>query len=189
VRERLEYPALKKRIVAEKQRWKAQTILIEDKGSGTSLLQDLRTTSVYCIAIKPEGDKVVRMSACSDRIESGSVLLPRRASWLDQFRAELLAFPHGSHDDQADALSQLINWTRKKTPTGNALEAQVPAGKLVHVIRENYAAHEHRKVIAWLAAGAASCIGLATAKAFAEAAPGRCVALGVIPPRGSATGP
>jgi predicted phage terminase large subunit-like protein len=114
VRERLEYPALKKRIVAEKQRWKAQTILIEDKGSGTSLLQDLRTTSVYCIAIKPEGDKVVRMSACSDRIESGSVLLPRRAGWLDQFRAELLAFPHGSHDDQADALSQLINWTRRK---------------------------------------------------------------------------
>jgi len=56
---------------------KADCVLIEDKGSGTSLIQDLKADHVYCIAIKPEGDKVVRMSACSARIESGSVLLPR----------------------------------------------------------------------------------------------------------------
>lgn len=35
----------------------------------------------------------------------------QRPSWLDAFRTELLAFPNGAHDDQADALSQLINWT------------------------------------------------------------------------------
>ena len=39
------------------------------------------------------------------------MLLPRNAAWLE---AELMAFPNGSHDDQADALSQLINWTRTK---------------------------------------------------------------------------
>jgi transposase len=33
----------------------------------------------------------------------------------------------------------------------NAIEAKVPAGKLVHVILDNYAAHKHPKVIAWLA--------------------------------------
>jgi len=32
----------------------------------------------------------------------------------------------------------------------NAIEAEVPAGKLVHVILDNYAAHKHQKVIAWL---------------------------------------
>ena len=32
----------------------------------------------------------------------------------------------------------------------NAIEAQVPAGKLVHVILDNYAAHKHPKVRAWL---------------------------------------
>ena len=63
--------------------------MIEDKGSGTSLVQDLKRDGVYCIPIKPEGDKVVRMSACSARIESGSVLLPPKAAWLDEFRAEL----------------------------------------------------------------------------------------------------
>ena len=33
----------------------------------------------------------------------------------------------------------------------NAIEAQVPAGKIVHVILDNYAAHKQPKVIAWLA--------------------------------------
>jgi transposase len=33
----------------------------------------------------------------------------------------------------------------------NAVEAKVLAGKVVHVILDNYAAHKHPKVIAWLA--------------------------------------
>jgi transposase len=33
----------------------------------------------------------------------------------------------------------------------NAIEAEVPAGKLVHVILDNYAAHKQPKVLAWLA--------------------------------------
>ncbi len=33
----------------------------------------------------------------------------------------------------------------------NAIEAQVPAGKIVHVILDNYAAHKHPKVRKWLA--------------------------------------
>jgi len=32
----------------------------------------------------------------------------------------------------------------------NAIEAQVPAGKLVHVVLDNYATHKHPKVKAWL---------------------------------------
>jgi transposase len=32
----------------------------------------------------------------------------------------------------------------------NAVEARVPAGKLVHAIVDNYAAHKHPKVIQWL---------------------------------------
>ena len=33
----------------------------------------------------------------------------------------------------------------------NAVEAAVPAGKLVHVVLDNYATHKHPKVLAWLA--------------------------------------
>jgi hypothetical protein len=32
----------------------------------------------------------------------------------------------------------------------NAVEAAVPAGKLVHAILDNYATHKHPKVLAWL---------------------------------------
>ena len=33
----------------------------------------------------------------------------------------------------------------------NAVEAEVPAGKLIHVILDNYATHKHPKVMQWLA--------------------------------------
>ena len=32
----------------------------------------------------------------------------------------------------------------------NVIEAKVPAGKVVHVVLDNYAAHKHPKVLAWL---------------------------------------
>ena len=112
IRERLDYPSLKKRIVQAKARWKAQTILIEDKGSGMSLIQDLKRDGCHTIPIKADADKVVRMAACSARIEAGAVLLPQSAAWLDDFRNEILAFPLGKQDDQADALSQLLNWRK-----------------------------------------------------------------------------
>lgn len=56
----------------------------------------------------------MRMSAGSACIEDGRVFLPQKAPWLDDFRSEVLAFPNGAHDDQVDALSQLINWSRKR---------------------------------------------------------------------------
>ncbi|PZV37171.1 phage terminase large subunit [Mesorhizobium kowhaii] len=93
VRERLEFPALKRRIATEKDRWKATMVLIEDKGSGTNLIQDRRNDGVFSIAIEPEGDKIVRMSAGSACIEDGRVFLPQKAPWLDDFRSEVLAYP------------------------------------------------------------------------------------------------
>jgi transposase len=33
----------------------------------------------------------------------------------------------------------------------NTIEAQVPAGKLIHAVVDNYATHKHPKVLAWLA--------------------------------------
>ena len=56
----------------------------------------------------------MRMNAQTARIEAGSVSLPRQATWLDEFRREILAFPAGRYSDQVDALSQALhrafNW-------------------------------------------------------------------------------
>jgi predicted phage terminase large subunit-like protein len=50
------------------------------------------------------------MSAQSAKLESGQCLLPANAVWLEDFKAELLAFPAGRHDDQVDVLSQFLGW-------------------------------------------------------------------------------
>lgn len=49
----------------------------------------------------------------SSMVESGQLLLPEDAPWLEIFRHELLAFPSARFDDQVDALSQLMEWVRK----------------------------------------------------------------------------
>jgi hypothetical protein len=60
-------------------------LLIEDAGSGTSLIQDLQSEGLSVHANRPVGDKVVRMSAQTARIEEGRVLLPESAPWLESF--------------------------------------------------------------------------------------------------------
>jgi predicted phage terminase large subunit-like protein len=122
LRERLDYPHLKMRVIEIARRNKVHSVLIEDKGSGTQLIQDLRhgKTQVRPIEIKPEGDKVTRMSNQSAKIEAGQVFLPADAPWLVDFKAEVLAFPNGKFDDQVDSLSQFLSWAegRKRNRAG-----------------------------------------------------------------------
>ena len=113
VRERLEFPELRRKIIEVHRRWRNNTnsyaLLIEDKGSGMSLIQDLKREGIHAIPVKPTMDKVMRMNAHTARIEAGCVHLPRRASWLEEFRKETMAFPVGKLDDQVDALSQALD--------------------------------------------------------------------------------
>jgi len=74
-----------------------------------SLIQELKRENIYPVAVDPDGEKVMRMNAQTARIEAGSVMLPKRASWLDDFRQEILAFPAGCYSDQVDAFSQALN--------------------------------------------------------------------------------
>jgi predicted phage terminase large subunit-like protein len=110
-RDRLEYPALKRKVIEMHERWRCENyaLLIENKGSGLSLIQDLRQDNIHAIRIDPEGDKIIRMARQTARIEAGCVFLPASAAWLNDFRAELMAFPGGRHNDQIDALSQALD--------------------------------------------------------------------------------
>lgn len=110
IRERLDFPDLKRRAIALHGRWRPRATLVEDKGSGTSLLQELQTLGLPAIPFQPSGDKVMRMHAQSVQFEAGSVYMPRAASWFDDLLTELLAFPAGRHDDQVDSISQALEW-------------------------------------------------------------------------------
>jgi predicted phage terminase large subunit-like protein len=119
-RARLQYPDLRRKLASLAAKHGANTILIENAGPGTALLQDvwrdLPTGMVRPLGQKPEGSKADRMVAQSAKIEAGHVLLPREADWLDTFLHELLAFPHGRHDDQVDSVSQFLKWTSLRGP-------------------------------------------------------------------------
>ena len=116
-----EYPELKRACFQRAALFQPDAILIEDKASGQSLVQDLlRDSALPVIAIKPQGDKLSRLAAVSALMESGRVYLPDQAPWLAAFEAELCHFPHARHDDQVDAVSQYLHWARgrgAKTPT------------------------------------------------------------------------
>ena len=58
----------------------------------------------------------------SAKIEAGEVLLPSGAKWLKEFRTEVLAFPHGSYDDQIDSMSQALSYMSRR-PTIIAISA------------------------------------------------------------------
>jgi predicted phage terminase large subunit-like protein len=114
LRERLEYPDLRRKILSHAARHSAASVLIEDAGTGAPLIQDLRREGkLRPIPIRPERDKIVRLDAQSPEIEAGHVLLPEQAPWLDDFRAEILAFPYGRYDDQVDSASQFLAWAKR----------------------------------------------------------------------------
>ncbi len=119
IRERLEYPQLRKLILSQAEKWQPQGILIEDKASGQSLLQDLRQqTSLPVIACMPQADKLTRFAAVTPQIEAERLSLPHYAPWLAEFEAELFSFPETRHDDQIDALSQYLQWQMRREKSG-----------------------------------------------------------------------
>jgi predicted phage terminase large subunit-like protein len=90
--------------------------VIEDKSSGTQLIQDLKNDGVLNVVEyepPPGADKVMRLHACSDRFENGRVLIPASAAWLDDYVVELIGFPGTKHDDQVDSTTQALDYLRE----------------------------------------------------------------------------
>ena len=114
IRDRFDFPDLRRAVLAQYHRYRPSSVLIEDKGSGTSLIQDLRYHRIPVIAIGAEHDKITRLYTVQPKFESRSVFLPRNAPWLPDLVAELLAFPNGRHDDQVDSISQALAWVERR---------------------------------------------------------------------------
>jgi predicted phage terminase large subunit-like protein len=112
-RRQVNYPDLKRAVRELHARYKPVAVLIEDRASGTQLLQELKNDGMYAAtACKPEGDKVMRLHAQTAMIEGGFVYLPASAPWLAQYLHELTTFPNSKYSDQVDSTSQALEWAK-----------------------------------------------------------------------------
>lgn len=89
---------------------------VEDKVSGTGLIQTLRREGVPIVGIQRDKDKISRGHDAAPFIEAGNVLLPIDAPWLEDFLKESDNFPAGAHDDQLDPMFDAIDDVQKSPP-------------------------------------------------------------------------
>ena len=119
LRKRMEYPELKRAVREQWQAHRATVVLIEDKISGTQLIQELIAEGLSAITrYLPKHDKVMRLYAQTATIENGFVYLPREASWLAEYLHELTTFPNAKYDDQTDSTSQALSWIKQAPEPG-----------------------------------------------------------------------
>jgi predicted phage terminase large subunit-like protein len=112
-KQKAEFPELKRMVVSKAaQRWDGQcahAVLVEDKASGQSLIQELRReTMLPIIPVKVDSDKISRAFAATPLIQSGRVFLPEGADWVADYVGSHAAFPNGAHDDDVDSTTQAL---------------------------------------------------------------------------------
>jgi predicted phage terminase large subunit-like protein len=105
VRERMSAPRLMNMFKQLSRRWNPEWLGVEKAGFQLAIVQQLRRDGATVKPLAAKGDKVSRAKAASIRFEGGQVYFPSGGDWLIDLEAELLAFPHGQHDDQVDAVA------------------------------------------------------------------------------------
>lgn len=90
--------------------------LIEGSANGPAIIQTLRSKISGLKEVNPRTSKEARGRAVSPEVESGNVLLPHPGDpgneWVRELLDEIRNFPHGTNDDQVDALTQALNHLR-----------------------------------------------------------------------------
>jgi phage terminase large subunit-like protein len=125
-------------VIALAAAWSPNTLLVEDRASGQSLIQELRNeTSLPVLPVSVDRDKVTRAQAVTPMVEAGRVFLPASAAWVADYLDELSSFPAAPHDDQVDSTTMALNWMRSPGEPGILLyyrmlhEEQHERGKIV----------------------------------------------------------
>lgn len=100
---------------------KLRSMKIEDKVSGTGLIQTLKRApyNIPVLPIQRNTDKIMRAQDVQPSQAAGLVMLPRNAPWLSDYLSELSQFPNGKNDDQVDPTIDAIN-DMLGTPTGKS---------------------------------------------------------------------
>lgn len=93
----------------DRDRWGVlRKMAVEDKVSGTGLIQGLKRKAIPVAAIQRDKDKFTRAQDIVPSVAAGLVSIPKNAPWRKDFMSEILAFPDGAHDDQVDPMMDAV---------------------------------------------------------------------------------
>lgn len=98
--------------------FKVRSIHIEDKSSGTGLIQSIKGT-IPLIPIQRNKDKVTRSFDVAPYVQGGKVLLPEGAGFTESFLQEATSFSATMahlHDDQIDPMMDAVDILLDKAP-------------------------------------------------------------------------
>ena len=114
VRDRVEFPELKKMVIESYKDWEPDSVIIEKKASGAPLIYELRAMGIPVQEFTPVrgNDKITRLNAVSDLFASGRIWAPNR-QWAEEVIDEVASFPSGEHDDYVDTVSLALMRFRK----------------------------------------------------------------------------
>lgn len=120
--EHLKYPDLRTKVVKDYKNVygpedsSVDQLIIEDKGSGITLIQDLQRAGLPIRKYNPgKPDKVMRLHSISHLIFNGLFYIPESkqvpgefVTWAEEFLREVCSFPNSPHDEYVDCLSQAL---------------------------------------------------------------------------------
>lgn len=116
-RGKVEWPGLVRAAHEQYDMWSPSRIIVENKASGQSLIQELRDKGLPAFGTNPEGDKYYRASAVTGMVESGMVHLPYGEPWVDDLVEELAEFPpekDEGYDDIVDAVAMFLQYFKRR---------------------------------------------------------------------------
>ena len=104
VKERFDFPELKQEAMRLYEYWAPDNVIIEAKGSGLPLIQELRRIGIPVNTFSPgKGqDKIARLNSVSPIFQDGRVWVPDNR-FGEELMEEVSDFPGGENDDLVDA--------------------------------------------------------------------------------------
>ena len=109
---RWDFPTLREKAVEKYVKHSPDSIVIEKKASGQSLIQDLRLAGLPIQEYQPDRDKVSRAYAVSSLFHNARIYAPLKKVWATETIEECRQFPSGPHDDIVDSVTQAVLYVR-----------------------------------------------------------------------------
>ena len=110
VKDRFEFPELRRIAKEQYDYWQPETVLVEAKASGLPLTYELRNMGIPVVNYTPSrgNDKHTRVNSVAPLFESGNIWAPLSKQFAQEVIEECAAFPFGDHDDLVDSTTQAV---------------------------------------------------------------------------------